>query len=308
MKKKKILIFFFFFFTYHTNVFSIPDGVSLKTKVSKTNLNIADTFFYTFTITYPKNIKASKPSIHTNLGEFLIKDYQFKKKEISNNFITEEIKYLLTIYQVGTFSLPSPVIKLKKGPVFKEVKAASITISVKSLLKGKETIAPIKPIISLNNPFSIFKIISFIFIILLLLVGVYYAFFSKEKHKNQKRLPFEESYFQIKVLLKKKWIEQKKYKPFYYTFSKIIKNYLETTYLIPATKMSTNQLKKAVKAHHLENALFYIEVLEYADLVKFSLFSPDNKKTFLLLKTFTMILDKTREQIKMERNFSKKKT
>ena len=146
----------------------------------------------------------------------------------------------------------------------------------------KQNLFDIKPIVEVEKNYdAITRNIVYGFLIVLLLIGLIYAFFfarKKREERKKKRLPFERAIEELKALESVSPAEQQEFKDYYSRLTDVVRRYLEEEVKISALESTTDELMLKLEALKQSGTLELERetiknlktVLQTADLVKFA--------------------------------------
>ena len=277
--------------------------IAIKVFTSKTNIHIGDIFDFTIMIRYDKEMHVQNPPLTESLGDFEIIDYQFEIPSFSKDYVYRRFNYQLSIYELGTFKIPSMVIKsvYNETQEITTISSEAIAIKVIPLTKAEEEqIAPVDLSIEETkgqlNYLLCFLLLGFF----LLLIGVTLAVVWYYKNK---KIPYY-----IKILskmdkLKKQYLKGINVeKGFYFEFYQFVVEHLSLGEEVILSSMTLKQMKRKIQEVNLAKSNFYLDFLVYAERVKFAQLPPDYKKSLAYYNTFKEILEHKKEVAKEQKN------
>ena len=195
--------------------YCFADGVSVNASVDRSNITIGDPINYTITIKKDALLEIELPEI--DFGKLEVKD--FREENPSEDIL--DLKYILTSFEVGEFTIPEAAIKYSGG----EVKTKAIAIEVVSVLKEEEEYSDIKDLKEqyvIPSEWWIYLIIA-LAVVALAVAAVFASnyvkrrYFSKEdivKEVIPLRPPHEVAYEELEVLKKSSLLKEEKIKEY----------------------------------------------------------------------------------------------
>ncbi|MFL2577812.1 MAG: hypothetical protein ACJ0QE_03805 [Flavobacteriaceae bacterium] len=189
-------------------------------------------------------------------------------------------KYALIQFDSGAYWLPPQKVMING---FTKV-SDSLLIQVASVPVDtlKQNLFDIKPIVEVEKNYdAITRNIVYGFLIVLLLIGLIYAFFfarKKREERKKKRPPFERAIEELKALESVSPAEQQEFKDYYSRLTDVVRRYLEEEVKISALESTTDELMLKLEALKQSGTLELERetiknlksVLQTADLVKFA--------------------------------------
>ena len=172
------------------------------------------------------------------------------------------------------------------------VKTDPVVFTVKSVLKGKN----VNPE-DIYSPFSMFNPLWLLYLLIPILGYISYLLIVKRKKKTTSAEKVELPPEPLSQRLNKLWdkaenLLNKGYlKPFYITLSYILRLYLEEVYEFPALEQTTSEIRYSLKKGRVKNRDKFLELLNFADMVKFAKFIPDKETGTIHLKKLKEIVE-----------------
>ncbi len=191
--------------------------------------------------------------------------------------------WTITGFQLGRFMVePIEVAYREKGGEVKTAKTNPVYITIESIAAGekKTDIRDVKGVVTLQSKIMKYLLPVGIPLSLLLLLALYLIYFrKKELLRAQTRVvlsPAEEALTHLRALFDSTLIRDGKIKNYYFTFSEILKIYLEKQFGIQAIEGTTSEIAAMLKRVPAtdESKKKLIEVLEAADFAKFAKWVP----------------------------------
>lgn len=286
MKYKNILILILFVITGIGHLDAQNALIEVQSAVDTAEIYIGDLINYSITIKKDKNLRIEQPGQGLNLGSFEIKDYNFSEPQEEDGIVILRYDYYISVFDTGKFTIPAyPVAYFPDSTNnYKIIEAASIDISVKSILSGEEApeLKDIKPPIEIPVNWS--YILTMLGILLAIIAAIYFGYKAWKKKQEKgyiftpppKPRPAHELALEaLKDLYATDLVEKQEHKKFFSQLSEIIRTYLENRYFISALEETTFEIMIDLKKHlNEENELLIKRILELSDLVKFAKLKP----------------------------------
>lgn len=216
--------------------------------------------------------------------------------------------WTVTGFQLGRFMLePIEVAYRANGGDVRTIKSNPVYITIESIAAGeqKNDIRDVKGVVTLQSQIMKYLAPVGIPIVFLLLLAVYLIYFRKrELMRAQNRVvlsPAEEALAQLRTLFDSTLIRDGKIKNYYFTFSEILKTYLEKQFGIQAIEGTTSEIAAMLKrvAATDESKKKLIEVLEAADFAKFAKWVPPPADVIALNKKAESVVTELLPQPKL---------
>ena len=189
-------------------------------------------------------------------------------------------KYALIQFDSGAYWLPPQKVMINGFTKVSDSLLIQVaTVPVDTL---KQNLFDIKPIVEVEKNYdAITRNIVYGFLIVLLLIGLIYAFFfarKKREERKKKRPPFERAIEELKALESVSPAEQQEFKDYYSRLTDVVRRYLEEEVKISALESTTDELMLKLEALKQSGTLELERetiknlksVLQTADLVKFA--------------------------------------
>ncbi len=215
------------------------------------------------------------------LDIFQVLDLQQSVALKENGVSHHEIIYTLAGFDIGKFDFPILEFLIKKPDNSTEI------ISTKSFVIYINSTAPdsISLLTDISEPqklsFSFWEISLPIIILILIIVGIFYLrkflkkpIKPKEEITTDTRPAWEKAMELYEILRKKQLLEKGDFLNFFFEISQILRFFLEHHYSFNALEMTTYEIKEVFEIEDKEEQREIIQILKYADLVKFSKFVP----------------------------------
>lgn len=280
------------------------DFLIVDASVDKNTITIGEPIEYVISIKRDEKIKVEPLVLGDKLGDFEIRNLKMgKEKKYGLRFrnhswyFMSQIKLTLTIFDVGSFTIPPIRVKyiIEKEGKLGEVFTKEITIIVKSLVPvGAEDIKGFKGPAELPSLFSKTSFhVGFcgsIFIVALSTGALLYYRRRRRRKEAEKvaaaeeghpkphhRIAFEELDRIDKLnLLRNGCVEG-----FYILISEVIRLYIKSRYNIDTIQKDTEEIIEEIKGIPLEDTIpeMIEDFLKECDLVKFARLSPQRNKS-----------------------------
>lgn len=191
--------------------------------------------------------------------------------------------WTVTGFQLGRFMIePIEVAYRAKGGEVQTVKTNPVYITIESIAAGekKTDIRDVKGVVTLQSQIMKYLLPVGVPLSLLLLLALYLIYFrKKDLLRAQSRVvlsPAEEALTHLRTLFDSTLIRDGKIKNYYFTFSEILKIYLEKQFGIQAIEGTTSEIAAMLKRVPAtdESKKKLVEVLEAADFAKFAKWIP----------------------------------
>lgn len=308
----KLLGLFVFFIFSGVSFAKQPDNsvlsVQVKTSVDKSIVTIGEKIKFGIVISCPKKIEIDFPAFSGKIGEFDIKDSNFKERIF---FGKRKINagYKLEPWIAGKLTIPKIEIKYRYNDSrqWQKIETEEKTIEIKSLL-SESTSGADKDIRNIKDLVYIFPkhLVIIIIIGLVLLAGIIRIaiLFLLRKIKAKQEIiiskkAHEIAYEQLERLKLKGLISKGKIKEYYIAISDIVRHYLENRFLLKAPEMTTEEFLINVRDYSqlkIEHKNLLKEFLLSCDLVKFAKYIPPQQEINSVFDTAKRFIDQTKEE------------
>lgn len=271
--------------------------------VNRNSVYIGDKVTYTIEVKASKNTEVKWPAFAENLAGFAIRDFGSSAKGFWGKK-TYFHWYVLDTYTSGKYTIPETIIRYRnKGKEqWQKVKTNEVTIEVKSVLQKGENTSDIRDIKGpVGAPISPGLFLFWGVLILLALTGIGVIIYIKKKKKATATPPpqpaHEIAYEELKLLNKKDYIRDGKFKAYYFELSDITRRYLENRFSLKAPEMTTEEFLNRVKydnAISSDHKNLLKVFLSQSDLVKFAKYQPLQNEIDLSFKSAKTLIDQTK--------------
>jgi hypothetical protein len=275
----------------------------VSSKVDRLIITVGEIINYQMEVEFPKGYAVAIPPPGAQLGEFLIRNYEFPQAEIKGDRMVQKFNFKITAYSTGEALIPRlPVIINKDKQAVRVILTEEIKISVAPVSSAEDMeIKDVKP--PLEAPFN-YKplLIAGLVILGLAVIAVSVMVIVRRMRRPQLEMPEplpEPEVLAMKELsdLEAQGLLEKGEVDLYYTrLSEILRRYLGLRFSIYALEFTTSEIMAALKTSMLEHATFQMvqQFLEECDLVKFARFSPEPKAQREVLPKGKKIIELTR--------------
>jgi hypothetical protein len=282
--------------------------IRVQAEVDKSIITIGDRLNYTLTIDHQEGIRIEQPGPGANLGQFEIKDYQIHDPAKKNGNIIQKFEYEISVFDTGKFVIPPfPVAFFKSDTSrnFQIIQSEPIEIFVESVLTAdNRELRDIKPPQSI--PFNLKKWLIYglitLFIIVSTVATIYYINRRKKGiplFRKEKIRPAHEIAMETLTELKNRWqymLQKGEAKLLFTEISDILRKYLENRFFIKALEETTFEISQSLAEMEIgeKQQIMAIQVLEFADLVKFAKYIPDEGETENTFEMLEKFIDETK--------------
>jgi hypothetical protein len=296
----RILFIFLISLTTASADNSVPETpVTVSAEVNKTTAGIGDKIEYTITVNAPKDYEVDLPSFGENLADFSVKDFSSDKGGFFSTTYTQ--KYILDIYETGSFTIPGSLIKYRENSSaeWKELLTNELIITVQSLLSESEQSSGIKDI---KGPYSMNNLIILVIIAVAGIITAFIIYMKKKKAAKEIVVPpkpaHETALKALKELMEKEYIKRGNIQGYYFELSNIVRHYLEDRFSMQAPEMTTEEflvlLRNTDKLNSDQKDLLR-EFLAHCDLVKFAKHLPEENEIESSYEHAVRLIDQTKE-------------
>ncbi len=289
MKKQPLILLLILL----TAVFA--QNASIETHAEPTTITIGDRIEYRVVITHDPGIDIQWPGAGAELGQFQITDYELGDEiETEGGKIRREIKYFISTYDTGEWTIPPTAIAYMIGDSVHYLRTEPIQITVKSIL-SEEDWAKIRSFAESDTQYAgmekqigaaraiqmakdeLLKDITEIEkiprdpkfwiglgVVALLLAALVYGFIYWLRHRGEeggifslsapKIPPHETALAELAALLASQLIAKREFKKYYSRLSEILREYIEHRIGVQALELSTFEIMR-----NLEESDFPLE-------------------------------------------------
>lgn len=297
----RILLIFIAFFLFFTSPTSAEE-ISAEVLLDRSTITVGDPVLYRLIIRYNRSLKITYPQLGRHLEKFAIRDFKALPVREENGTQVEEIQYLLTVFEVGSYEIPPLEIRYS-DPEKKMIRTPPLRLEVKAVnTEGVQDIRDIKDPLEITwNWRPLARATS----LLLLLLGAGWGMFyliRHWRHSRQKELteipeiqlsPEEEALAALKKLQEDGWENIKR---FYTEISEILRRYVGRRYQFRAVEQTSEELEEHLKYKDIGEKPFALvkNILMESDLVKFAKYMPSQKTAENILPRVREIIETTR--------------
>ncbi len=272
-------------------------------KVDKLIITVGEIINYRMEVEIPAGYAAAIPPPGAQLGEFLIRKYDFPEPEKMGDHMIQKFNFSITAYTTGELSIPPvPVLIQKDKQLVKVILTEEIKIVVAPVTSPEDMeIKDIKPPLAAAFDYRSLVIMGSIIagIIALALGGLYgWRRLKEPRIALPEPLPEPEELAlkELNELLALGLLEKGELDRYYTKLSEIIRRYLGLRFQIYALEFTTSEIMDSLKNKYLEHHAYQLarEFLDQCDLVKFARFVPEAGPR-------TEIMGKAREIVEITR-------
>ena len=242
-------------------------------QMDKAEITAGDTLTLTYTFNRGKNYKLIPPN-----GDSLKWVRIFSAKSTGEKVILK-----ITGFNTGKDTLSG--LKFVSADRKDTVKTDPVIFTVKSMIKGKN----IKPA-DIYKPFSMFNPLWLMYLLIPILGYIAYLIVIKRKKGRLPKQKVELPPVPLSERIDKLWakaenlLDKGYLKPFYITLSYILRLFLKEIYHFPALEQTTAEVRYSLKKKRVKERDKFLEILNFADMVKFAKFIPDKESALIHLK------------------------
>ena len=304
MKVSYILKILFLFLSLNvlfalSNVSNNENAFTIHMETFKPSYTIGDNITLRITITHSKKDNITFPTPNDFMVQpFNLLSYKINSPIIKKKEVKQIIELHLSIYKVGQFFIPPiKIIQTNSNNEKIIVKTLPYAITITPLLKDEKK--NIKPISSIITSYFAWILLLYLCIIIMTFILVY-RIIKMILKRRKKIIPIPlQILTQLNSLEKKQYLQNKNYKSFFYYFSYLIKLYLEKIHHVRFTAMTTSEIKKILQTKKINHRKIIVNILEYADQVKFlSSYTPSYEECMGLFNQFKTIVHTNAKQVK----------
>ncbi|MEJ2635051.1 MAG: BatD family protein [Calditrichia bacterium] len=282
--------------------------ITVNAQVDKSQITIGDRITYSLTIQHDKNLHIQQPGPGANLGQFEIKDYVIHDPVEENNLITQKFDYSISVFDTGKFVIPPFPVAFAASDTsskYQIIQSEPIEIYVKSVLTSDDAeIHDIKAPQAI--PFNYRRwILNGLAALLILGIGAAAIYVIRRRKKGVPLIrrevirPAHEIALEALAALQPRWremLENGEQKLLFTEISDILRRYLENRYFVKALEETTIEIgesleEAAIGPEYRNSAL---EVLEFADMVKFAKYLPRPEEVENNLNLLETFIDQTK--------------
>jgi hypothetical protein len=274
----------------------------VSSKVDRLIITVGELINYEMEVEFPKGYAVAIPPPGAQLGEFLIRNYEFPPPEIKGERMVQKFKFQITAYSTGETIIPRvPVVITKDQKPVKVVLTEEIRISVAAVTGAEDMeIKDVKP--PLLAPFDYRPLVILGAVLLGLAIIAAIAFAAVRRMRRPKveipePLPAPEvlALKELSELEALSLLEKGETDRYYTKLSEIFRRYLGLRFSVYALEFTTGEIVDALKNKWLEHAVFTSvqQLLEECDLVKFAKHAPDAKDQREMMPRSKKIIEQT---------------
>lgn len=278
-----VLIFIVFFLSFTSP--ATAEEISAEVLLDRATITVGDPVLYRLIIRYNHSLKITYPQLGRHLEKFAIRDFKALPVREENGMQVEEIQYLLTVFEVGSYEIPPLEIRYS-DPEKKVIRTPPLRLEVKAVnTEAVQDIRDIKDPLEITwNWRPLARAISLLLLLLGAGWGMYYLL-RRWRWSRQRELseipeillsPEEEALAALRRLQEDGWENIKR---FYTEISEILRRYVGRRYQFKAVEQTSEELKEHLKYKDIGEKPFALvkDILMESDLVKFAKYMPSQK-------------------------------
>lgn len=279
---------------FTTPLWALSPALRIEASVSATTVTVGDPIELTLTISFDPSLKVRKPAPGQGLGSFEIKGYRFEPVVQVGPLAVDRSHYTLAVYETGVFLIPPMRAAAMDGTRLIEVSSEPIKIEIKSLASSRSNfdLSPDRPLELPRGRIAV-RYIVYLALPFLLLGAIWggRTFIKWWRHRHHPPLkPHEKALQDLELLLRQQKYEGAQARAFYFQFSEIARQYLESRIDLPLTTMTTRQILQALGPADSREVRFLRVFLPFADRVKFARHEPESPLTLAQINEFRGLL------------------
>ena len=292
-------------------LFSASPDAYLFAYADKNKVTIGDRVNVTLVLNYSKDVKFGQFAPEENLKNFEIKNYKISKPKRKYLFFGKYVKkyeYILSTFTTGVYEIKPFVIKFTaNGSAEKECQTNPLKIEVVSLLDRESAahIRDIKPPVNFRGAWLFYLVLTVVPLCLAAGFIAWRNYLKKDEFYNalpEYINPYEYAAGELEKLEKSELIKTGLFKVFYFRLSYIVRIYLSRIYSVNIMDMTTNETVRALREKVADRKFLITlrEFFEFADLVKFAKYVPEEKDisgSFASARTIIEVLKPEKEQL-----------
>jgi hypothetical protein len=210
-------------------------------------------------------------------------DYILMDSLESSDLKSNRIRATITAFTAGDYKISLPV-RIRDGQQTQTIFSDTMHLVVYSPTLDSTTLAPIKDILPEKDDITDWGwIILLIFLVPIVLIGLYVLISSQKKKQTQLGLPslsaYDSAMKALETLQQSSHLAKGNVKIYYSELSNIVRNYLEKAYQIPALESTSAQILAHEHGNKLsdEQQVLLRKLLSTSDLVKFAKVEPTSE-------------------------------
>ena len=275
------------------------DEVVLSAGVDRATVTTGDMLMFTITMERKTEIEAAIPEIGSKIQGFRIEDFGTETPQREGDLVVEKRWYKLQADLSGSYILPAVKVEyVNQAKEKKEVSTSEIFVEVKSVLpkEGEEAkdIRDIKALSPSKRHLSLLSII-IISVLFLTVITLGFLWFKTRRGTISKveEIPcYQRALASLGELEKTEMVGKR----FHFSLSEIMRLYLEQMFSLPATDMTLEEIKKAIKKLNQlsqKQRDDFLHLLKQTDLVKFTDSELDKAQGEQLLQCGRLFVEQT---------------
>lgn len=284
---------------------SVKEPIKVEQTLDKAIITVGDIITYTMTVDAPEGIQIAMPPPGAQLGQFIIRDYEFPDPETEGDRVIHRYIFTITAYSTGSLEVPPmPVFVNPTGQAPRVLMTEGIQIQVAAITNPDDlAIRDVKAPMTIPLDWRPYLIAA---AAALLITGAAAAalFYLRRYRPGQVEMPepvrpaHEVAYRELRELAALKLLEAGEVEAFYTKLSEIIRRYIALRFRIYALEYTSAEILDALKTKALENRVYERTrwFLEETDLVKFARYIPSESARSDMPDRAREIVDWSREE------------
>ncbi len=259
---------------------------TVQTRVEPDSGYIGDPVTLTISIHVPDTVHLDPPRLEETLGNFTLLS-QKTETSFEDDFYTRTFIFEMTVFDTGEQIIPALNFRIRGVNGKKEdngfLTSDSLSVNIESVLgklKDMPEVHEPLPVSVLTLRQKIAIAILALLVLGLLYLMIRYKYKSSRQTDDEKReeSPYEAALRELDHMLAEAWHEKGEGKRFYLRLTAILKNYIERTFYLHLSDLSTSEL---IPVLEIELPSLWTEemsrMLRFGDLVKFARQSADKE-------------------------------
>ncbi len=277
----------------------VSGPVRVVSQADKLIITVGDMIHYTMSVQAPEGSEVAIPPPGTQLGRFLIRDYEFSEPQTTDQGLGQEFSFDITAYATGELVIPAvPVIVKDPSGAVNVLITEAIRIRVSAVtnpddLEVRDVKAPLE--IPINyTPYILGIVAGLLFIAAVIVVILYFTRWRSEALPEPEPIkpPHILAYEELRVLDKLGLLEAGEFEAYYTMLSEIMRRYIALRWKIYALEYTSNEIMDRLKHKSLGSKVFERVrwFLDETDLVKFARYTPvQNDRTEVFERTKAIV-------------------
>jgi hypothetical protein len=277
--------------------------VTVESFVDKSEITIGDRITYTLAVEYPESLKVEMPGTGAHLGIFEQKDFKDTVINLGEGRLRGVQKFVISTFTTGTYYIPPfPIIYGDSAGPPKMIMSDRISIHVKSLRSDEQKdISDIKIQARLKRSFKWLWLLVSAFLVFGAIICVTAILIRRRKRAKQVSPPLpahEAALRALSSLREKNFLEQKKFKEYYFGISEIFRRYLGARYGFYAVESTSQELIQEIEDIPIskDQRLWIHELCGNTDIVKYADNIPETTGALKITEDIINFIEQTREK------------